>query len=847
MTRALGLTAALLIAAASVATSGCDVNGYCINCANGDGGFGDAGGGVNGNGDGGNQDAGPPGDACVNSGIEVCDDIDNDCDGTVNELPIDGVGVSCSTNTGECQTGTTECVAGEIVCGGGAILPVPELCNNKDDDCDGVFDNGDPEGGGICGTDVGECVSGVEHCVNGAVDCVGDVPPAATETCNGRDDDCDGNFDEGIASNGSCGPTEGNTGECMLGSLDCVGGEFQCVGAAYPHQEQCDALDHDCDSNPTNGFDLQNDVRNCGSCGNDCRDDFMPADHVSSVRCTSGGCEIAQCDGDYWDKDTMYGTGCEFFCDTYKGPQELCNGEDDDCDGIVDEGVLPPMSCDGSGSCHDVCDIAGTPCAGGSSMCVSGGWTCTGWPSTVEVDGSGNIVPQESICDDADNDCDGLSDESFPQKGQPCNDGGNGICQRTGTFDCNSTNDGLSCGNLSPMVSPQSESCDGKDDDCNGTIDDGASTGALQDWVAIGGGIDIFAYEASRPDATAGSAGANTDHVCSKADALPWTGMTNAAAEAACVSVGARLCTESEWEQACTGFSLPTTYSSGTATTPADLIEFEAEDYHSKAGGAQTDWVRNDIPFHLGEGAMEAWPDPGTSYSRTQLANSPHLDFQVDFPSSGTWYVWIRGMGIDSNADRRVHAGLDGTVPTSADEIGYFPIASWQWRNKDTGGGTVTLNVTTAGVHTFNIYQRDDGFVIDRIQLTKSSSYDPNSDTVSTLKCLWSYDVNCATYQANKCNGNDYDTDGATLGDQDDILPTGTMSACYADWGAAGKVYDMSGNVKEWAQSRGTDANPFRGGASNNTAKGISCTNDFGVVSDTFAFPNVGFRCCRGP
>ena len=46
------------------------------------------------------------------------------------------------------------------------------------------------------------------------------------------------------------------------------------------------------------------------------------------------------------------------------------------------------------------------------------------------------------------------------------------------------------------------------------------------------------------------------------------------------------------------------------------------------------------------------------------------------------------------------------------------------------------------------------------------------------------------------------------------------------------------------AQARSAGVNPLRGGASNNTATGISCSFDFTLASNTFQFANVGFRCC---
>ena len=123
--RRLGALIGLLACAALLS---CDVSEYCVTCAVDDGGVvvdggdDDGDGGVDGGGDG---DGGGPADArepCFPSGAEVCDDLDNDCDGTVDEStvaePLPEVGEACGGTMGVCTPGTQQCVAGEIRCSG---------------------------------------------------------------------------------------------------------------------------------------------------------------------------------------------------------------------------------------------------------------------------------------------------------------------------------------------------------------------------------------------------------------------------------------------------------------------------------------------------------------------------------------------------------------------------------------------------------------------------------------------------------------------------------------------------------------------------------------------------------
>ena len=158
--------------------------------------------------------------------------------------------------------GLQECVDGEWGPCEGYQVPGVELCNGRDDSCDGVVDNDpqDPEIGQPCGTNVGRCKKGVTRCVDGQLTCVGEVGPRPEE-CNGLDDDCDGIVDNNIPEE-LCytGPPETRgVGICRSGVQSCVGGELVCQFEQTPMPFDCsNGLDNTCDG--TIDFEDETDI-----------------------------------------------------------------------------------------------------------------------------------------------------------------------------------------------------------------------------------------------------------------------------------------------------------------------------------------------------------------------------------------------------------------------------------------------------------------------------------------------------------------------------------------------------------------------------------------------------------
>lgn len=275
------------------------------------------------------------------------------------------------------------------------------------------------------------------------------------------------------------------TSECAAG-LSCVDGV--CIPA---DTESCNGFDDDADERVDEGFSFQSDPANCGVCGQSC------TGSCSRGVCDGGdlgvdlGCaaRVEVCNGEDDNCDGNVDEGVKNACgECGEVPEELCNGLDDDCDRIADEDVLNACGtcgqvteapCNGiDDDCDEQTDEA-LPPPEGCGACEPDELLCDGLDDDCDERIDEGLLsacgtcgpPPNELCNGLDDDCDGATDEDIPQLGEVCSSSGQGLCVQAGAFACSGGPD-LECDAVEGE--PVEERCGNReDDDCDGVTDEG--------------------------------------------------------------------------------------------------------------------------------------------------------------------------------------------------------------------------------------------------------------------------------------------------------------------------------------------------------------------------------------
>ena len=365
-----------------------------------------------------------------------------------------------------------------------------DICDGIDNDCDGIIDNDAPEwfadtddDGFGAGDAVAACEMPDGH-VADATDCDDTnvaVFPGADELCNGIDDDCNTLIDDDPID-ATLWYVDGDADDfgdpgTVVEACDAPGGNYidmagDCLDSentVYPGADElCDGLDNDCDTlvdeEPPTWYD-------------DSDGDLFGDFSTAAVQCDPPTESSVQVPDDCDDTNLA----------VFPGADELCNGIDDDCNDLIDDDPIDatPWYVDSDAddfgdpaTLVEACDAPGDNYIDMAGDCL---------------DSENTVYPgADEICDGLDNDCDELVDEEPPEWFADTDDDGFGAGDPLASCDVPDGHvaDATDCDDTNVAVFPgANELCNGIDDDCNELIDDAPIDATL--WYVDGDADDF--------------------------------------------------------------------------------------------------------------------------------------------------------------------------------------------------------------------------------------------------------------------------------------------------------------------------------------------------------------------
>jgi len=395
------------------------------------------------------------------------------CDPT---QPLIEVDIPCVSKDGYPGMQDKICEKGQILYTVCETECFEEICDYEDNDCDGETDEDLQNACGECGPLPDEICDDVDNDCNGETD---EGFSAIPEVCNNLDDNCNKLVDEDLE--GEC------SNECGPGKLLCIAGKEVCLGEE-PGEEICNYIDDDCD-----GLVDEGQLNVCGKCG------LVPSEECNNI---DDDCNGKIDEGLVQPCFTACGPGFETCsqgmwtsCNAPLVWPEICDGLDNDCDGQIDEelnclctiqdvgALFPcqenPLLC---GQGYKTCECVDPSC---QTIVTTNCYAICHWlasppGSDPTCDSLVGMTLSEEECNNFDDNCNNLIDEDLFAS---CYTGPEGtlyvgICS-PGEMTCEAGawghyNDVTL--NFTPSlckdeVTPQTELCNGLDDDCDGNVD----------------------------------------------------------------------------------------------------------------------------------------------------------------------------------------------------------------------------------------------------------------------------------------------------------------------------------------------------------------------------------------
>ncbi len=558
-------------------------------------------------------------DADINPGVdEICNEIDDDCDGTIDEddatdaltwyLDDDGDGYGDSSNTTESCDQPSGYVSDDTDCDDGNLYSYPgaiEFCDGEDNDCDELTDEDDPDlvnavtwyldddGDGYGDPDeiVEDCDVLVGYVLNGD-DCdddEADINPDADEICDfGVDNNCDGradDYDSAVIDQLTWYRDVDGDG---FGDVDIP--DVACDEPSGYVDDDTDCDDTDADINP-DADEICNEFDD--DCDGDIDDDDPDILDQSTWYLDDDGDGYGDPDKDYvacfepsgyTDDDT----DCDDTdADINSDADEVCDEVDNNCDGDIDEddaidALTWYLDVDGDGYGDD--DVTDIDCDQPTNFVEVGG-DCAPTDDEINPDA-------DEVCDEVDNDCDGDIDEddAIDALTWYLDADGDGYGDSTETTEaCDEpsgyVDDDTDCDDTDEDINPDAdEICNELDDDCDGYVDDDDSDVSDQSTWYLDDDGDGYGDSAETTEACDEPSGYTSDDTdCDDTDAD-----INPDADENVYTV---------WDEDCDGYAhddgTSYTFSDGSGSTlifiGENLVDQADSDFEGWSGSS-TDW-----------------------------------------------------------------------------------------------------------------------------------------------------------------------------------------------------------------------------------------------------------------